>query len=343
MRIQDIGRALSISSAALAPANTAYQASHVPFTWNGVLQPAPKQLNLLMQYNMQDPVLSARMGQNLFYDYDLLQTDSNSNAIVAGLNNASADGAWTGNTLRINTIPDQVYIYIKPRKSQFIAGGNPDQATITDSFLRITGLKVNYNNKTNLLSSCTESDLYRMSTKNGVKMSWHEWKFGVGSLVCIDVCSDLGLGSDEAAGQNKFNTLQICGTFSCSPLAYAQNGTATLYDVMTVVVTQDKAVISPSKADFTIGGVSQTEVLALSTSKDNVIPAGMREAAAVGRGGSFLGKMGKTLNKGLHVLKQVKPEHIQMAQDGLKSLGLGVVFGEVVGGRLEKSKHKRVL
>ena len=165
-----------------------------------------------------------------------------------------------------------------------------------------------------------------MLTKNGVKMSWHEWKFGIGSVVCIDAYSDLGLGSDEAAGHNKSNTPQISGSFSCSPLAYAQNAIATLYDVMTVVVTQGKAVISPSKADFTIGGVSQTEVLALSSSKDNVIPAGMREAAAVGGGGSFLGKMGKMLNKGLHVLKQVKPVHIQMAQDGLKSLGLGVFF-----------------
>ena len=223
LRIQDINRAFCIASAALAPANTNYLASLTTFQWNAVAQVLPAQVNLLMQYNTQDPVLSARMGRNLFYDYDLLQVDANSNAITAGLNNASADGSWTGNTLRINTIPDQVYVYIKPRKGQFIAGGTPNLATITDSFLRITGLKVNYNNKTNLLSSYTESDLYRMTTKNGIKMSWHEWKYGVGAIVCLDICSDLGLNSDEASGQTKFNTIQISLTRAYDGLTLCDN------------------------------------------------------------------------------------------------------------------------
>ena len=94
--------------------------------------------------------------------------------------------------------------------------------------------------------------------------------------------------------------------------------------------------------------MSTTEVLALSTSKDNVIPAAARVAVSTERGGSFLGKMGKMLHKGLHVLKHVKPEHLQMAQDGLKSLGIGgdIVGGDTVGGQVvagKLRKHRRVL
>lgn len=341
LRIQDINRSLSavpLAGYAAIPATCAIKATLQSLTWNAVAQPNDAQVNFLALYNTQDPILSARMGQNLFYDYDLIQTDANSNAIAAGLNNASNDGGWTGNTLRINTIPDQVYVVIKPRKGQL---NGTTAATVSDTFLRITGLKINYNNRSNMLSSYTEADIYRMSVKNNVRLSWHEWQYTNGSIVCIDIASDLGLNSDEAAGQNKFNTIQVSGNFSCAPLRYSGNANAVLYDVMTIVVTQGKAIISPNKADFTVGGVSTSEVLALSTAKDNVVDQGVRSTLTTSRGGSFFGKMGKLLHKGLDLAKKVKPEHLELAQTGLKHLGLGgeMSGGQVVAGRLRK--HKR--
>jgi hypothetical protein len=344
LRIQDINRAVSavpFAGYTANPATMSLQCSLQPLTWNGVLQTAQTQVSLLMQYNTQDPVLSARMGHNLFYDYDYIQTDANSNAIPNALTNGSANGAWTGNTLRINTIPDRVLVYIKPRKGQLTGIAS---SLISDTFLGITGLKINYNNRPNLLSTYTQNDLFRMTVKNGIKQSWYEFTQGVGSIICIDVASDLGLNSDEAAGQNKFNTIQVSGNYSTAPLVYSQNANQVQYDVMTVVITQGKAIISPNKADFTVGGVSTSEVLALSTSKDNVVAAGLRRHLAHSLGGSFFGKLGKMLHKGLSMAKHIKPEHVEMAhkgiglaQEGLKHLGVG---GDVVGGKLRK-RHPR--
>ena len=352
LNIQNINRAISavpLAGYTANPVTCALKSSLGSITWNGDAQNVSSEAMLLMQYNTQDPILSARMSNTLYYDYDYMQTVANSNAISTALNNGSNDGSWTGNSLRINTIPDKIYVYIKPRAGQFTDLNAP---TISDTFLRITKLQVNYNNRPNMLSSYTENDLYRMTSKNDVKMSWFEWQYATGSIVCIDVTSDLGLNSDEASGVNKDNSLQISGNFSCAPLRYAGITQNVYYDVVTVVVTQGKAIISPNQCQFTVGGVSTSEVLALTTSKDNVIASGLRQhfAKMNGRGGSMFGKLGKLLHHGLKFAKDNK-DHIStgldLATKGLEHLGLGSGLdgGELVAGKLRRPvkhlKHKR--
>jgi hypothetical protein len=184
-----------------------------------------------------------------------------------------------------------------------------------------------------------------MSVKNGLKMSWNEWRFSNGSLVIIDTVSDLGLKSDEAAGESKYNQIKIDGNYSCTPLAYAGQTQAVKYDVMTVIITAGEAIVSPNQVKFETGGIDASQVLALSTMKDNVVASGLRKQLSP-RGGSFLHNAGKYLHKGLKFLAE-NPEHIktglQLAQHGLHHLGVGgaVAGGSTVAGALRR--HKRVV
>ncbi|MBS1736173.1 MAG: hypothetical protein JSS98_06135 [Bacteroidetes bacterium] len=345
--IQDINRAFTIVPGVLT-APTVVTISTQGLPWGTVGSPdrwtgqAQNKCNILMNYYTQDPLISARMGTTLFYDYDYIQSDANGNAIPA-VTNASPDGSWTGNALRVNTIPDKICVYIKPNKGQF--NGTPTSATFPDTFLRIKKLNVGFNNAPSKLNTYTEADLYRMSVKNGLRMSWHEWRYSIGSLVIIDVVNDLGLGSEESSGQNKINSLKIDGEYSASPLAYAGNTAGFTVEVMTVVITQGKMTVSPQSAQFTVGGITTSDVLALTTTQSNVVASGLRHHLGHhSRGGNFLTKVGKLLHHGLQYAKKVQPHHLDMAQKGLENLGLhggNVVAGAVSAGKLRK--HKRVL
>lgn len=346
LRIQDINRALSLASGMATGSSVVMNLAQIqaPVTAGSVT------MDLLLNYNTQDPLLAAKMASTLYYNWDLVQVDANSNSFGnTALNNASPAGQFNGNALRLSTIPDKIYVYIKPSKRNFGSNSNVTQ-TITDTFLRITNLRVQFQNTQNILGSFSEYDLWRMSVKNGLQMCWNDWKYANGSIVIIDTVADLGLKSDEAPGEGKYNQIKIDGSYDCTPLIYAGQTQAVLYDVMTMVVTGGEAVISPNSARFDTGGVDGASVLALTTMQDNKIQAAGFRRDNSPRGGSLLGNAGKYLHRGLKFLADNK-DHvatgIDLAQKGLKHLGVGgalvggdIVGGATVGGRL--SRHRRV-
>ena len=89
-------------------------------------------------------------------------------------------------------------------------------------FLTLVVCPVYSNDKSALLSSMDESSLYEMSAFNvagqrGSFMPWSQWKYGCGTIICIDVPRDLSVAEGSQAGsQNNFSTLQITLTYSNS-------------------------------------------------------------------------------------------------------------------------------
>ena len=336
MTIQNINRTLSsynFPGLTVNPATVVMTASIAPLIFNAIAYEA-KQPQFLPTYLTQDPVLSAKMSSKLLYDYDQLLIDANSNAITVPLSFDSADGDWNGNALRSNIIPDVILVYIKPRK------GNAVSPTVPDNFLRITKLTMQIGNRASVFNTFTEEDLHKMTVRNGINLSMNEWKYGVGSVIQISVPSDVGLISDESSGQTKFTMIKIDGEYSCSNLAFSV-AAAQLYDVITILVTHGKAEVSPGTMTYKVGGVTSTDVLALTSTQNNVVASGFRDHHH-SRGGSLFSKVGKLLHRGLQYAKHVRPEHIEMAQEQLDKYGLG---GSVVAGRLVKrrDKHRRVL
>jgi len=343
LRILDIQRSLSLAGG--MPATSSVVMSLAPLPANR--DPNPRStMDILLNYNTQDPVLAAKMASTLYYNWDLVQVDTNPNAINGGApvsNATTGSKSFAGNALRLSTIPDKIYVYIKPDSGSSFVGATSQ--TITDTFLRITQIRVQFQNTSNMLASYTEYDLWRMSVKNGLKMSWNEWRNTNGSIVIIDVVSDLGLKSDEAAGESKYNQIKIDGNFECTPLIYAGQDQEVIYALTTMVITGGEAIVSPNTVKYENGNVDSTAVLALTTMQDSVVKAAGLKREFSPRGGSFLSNSGKYLHKGLNFLAE-HPEHLktglELAQKGLNALGVGsgMAGGNVVAGRL--TRHRRV-
>ena len=71
------------------------------------------------------------------------------------------------NNFQLNSIPDKVFIWIKPIDSQ-LAGGK------ADACLAINNVSINFNNQSNLLASATPEMLWRLSKEAGSNLSFQE-------------------------------------------------------------------------------------------------------------------------------------------------------------------------
>lgn len=74
------------------------------------------------------------------------------------------------NTLQLNQIPDKCFIYLRPVNRTVY---DPD------TFLVINSVKVTFNNNSGILSTASQRDLWRMTKRNGLDISWEEFS-GVG-------------------------------------------------------------------------------------------------------------------------------------------------------------------
>lgn len=122
------------------------------------------------------------------------------------------------NAIQLNQVPKKMYIWAGYSQSNYdsitVPGGG---YSITDSYSELLSLSVTFNNKTGILSSATEQDLYLITKKNGVNISWPQWTgtganavgasaVGLGSVLCLKFDEDIGLPDDLAPSvSEKFN------------------------------------------------------------------------------------------------------------------------------------------
>jgi hypothetical protein len=107
------------------------------------------------------------------------------------LNPAVGSGTIITSNLQINQVPDKFIITVRYPMTQ-------QDWTMSNSFLTITGVSVNFNNQSGLLSSASAFDLWRMSVRNGNQQGW-----------------------DEFSGQLFVNTAQVSGG---NPSAFPYGG-----------------------------------------------------------------------------------------------------------------------
>jgi len=99
-----------------------------------------------------------------YMDFPRYLTNANSGQTIDALGTSSV----LSNNIQLNQIPDYFLICVrKAMTSQTIQDA--------DSFFRITGVSVNINNASGLLSSATPQDLWKMSMRNGSTQSWSEF------------------------------------------------------------------------------------------------------------------------------------------------------------------------
>jgi len=83
--------------------------------------------------------------------------------------NAGAEsGLQNFQSIQLNSVPDKLIICVRK-----VLGSQSNFES--DSFLPITGITINFNNKAGLLSGATQWDLWRMSVESGSNQTWAEF------------------------------------------------------------------------------------------------------------------------------------------------------------------------
>jgi len=134
---------------------------------------------LLCQFLTLQPSQVARIAlRNVceYTDFPRFITSSNGQSNLAGATYSNLNGVLptfpntlvVSNNIQLNQIPSRFIICVRvPIGSQTPAN--------TDSFLSITGISINFNNKSGILASSQSVDLYNLAVKAGSTQSFNEW------------------------------------------------------------------------------------------------------------------------------------------------------------------------
>ena len=252
------------------------------------------------------------------------------------------------NTLQLNQIPDKLMVFVrKPLASQ--------NATTADYFLPITGVKINFNNQSGLLSNATQYDLYRYSRKAGSNQTWQEfsgyaWKADPaggsgsqvktsGSMLMINMAEDLQLTED-------WYSCSSIGNFNLQ-IELQVNNNVGAGDFEIVLITVNSGVLVTERGS--------TSIFTAVLDKQTVLDASQKEPYSgndVKRiiGGGFLDSLksmaGKVLPKALPVAKailgNVDNKYAKMGSDVLGAMGYGASGAGGSGGGRSGGLKKRL-
>ena len=153
-----------------------------------------------------------------FYDMPryILGTTNTSNIAGPGV-----PVSMTVSNIQLNQIPDRILIYAR------YPIANSTQR-ISDTFLTISKISVNFNNVSGLLSTASPIQLWEMSQRNGLNMNWYDWSgqaFGqIGTIVAGDPATDPVRPVPSVNVATCGSVLVLSPSFDLSLPPYCSNG-----------------------------------------------------------------------------------------------------------------------
>lgn len=216
----------------------------------------------------------------------------------------------TGNTVQLSSIPRRVILFCRER--------NLDRSFLKpDCYARIDSVQVNWDNKNDLLTSCTSRDLYRMSVESGLQMSWEQWNSYSGSVLVIDFASQIGLDDLQAPGMHGCYQLQITCKFTNI------GSRAINYAFYMVVCSEGIFRLDETLSSVTVGDVVPRDVLeGVQMSQIEKMPF---HDAYDFTGGSFWSSLKRVASKAANFAAEHGPELI--AKYGPQALRVASMLG----------------
>jgi len=198
--------------------------------------------------------------------------------------NAASAFQVQSDTLRLTSCPSMIYIMCRPQmalRTSAAAGAAsiadfcfPLGANTGDGGLGYSTLSMNitWGNKSGVFSSLSLQQAYKMSYKNGVKLTYKEW-YNAGCILAINPTVDIGYSpssGDVLPGMTGSVNFQYQATYNNSNVLFAQGyagSNAALYnaaaipaELVIVVSYAGAAIITPDNAIFSTGILSEAEV-----------------------------------------------------------------------------------
>jgi hypothetical protein len=198
------------------------------------------------------PSMKTSIPQSPSYAYYTIQK------YVTNVGNVTSGQSLVVNSqsIQLQTIPKMIIIYARRR--------NADRSiTTTDTYARIKGINLTWQNYSGILGNATVMELYQIAKENGIIYDMHDWigdigevsattggakNFrGAGSILPLKFGKDIGLDPNEAPGLNKQFTL----SFNIN-MENISNSTIN-YDLYCVTITEGVFKISQDIADTKLG------------------------------------------------------------------------------------------
>lgn len=310
----------------------------------------PNPPSLLFRY--VTPPMNMQIPPFIQYKYNEIQryVTNAGPTVVANVGQVSSQ---VSSNIQLNSIPRFLYLFLRRRLNDATT-----DFTTTDSYLEIQKCQVNWNNSSSLLSSATQARLYDISRKNGIDMSFSEWTSrsmpltaaanttalatagvnfnGIGSVLCLEFGTDIGLREYEAPGMIGTYNLQVT-------LDYVNHVGVNPYNVDLYMITSIPGI-------FTIYSNSASKKIGLLDENDVMMAkelAGIDyesiEKDLMSGGFNFkkiMKRIGKLSYKALPIVKQFVPQKYHGIIDESRMLlapkgstGSSMVGASSVGGR----------
>ena len=248
---------------------------------------------------------------------------SEPNLYPTTVQNVLAPGASTTvvmNNIQLSSVPNLVYVSVQEADQLF-------NFSKTDTFFAIENVNITFDNRSSLLATMTQLDLYNMSRKNGSIQSWRQFSYDQGSVIAISFGTDLALGASLAPS--------TIGNFSFSMKVTFRNQTDTacpIYTLNVIPVLEGTMLIDSNRCYRTLGAISRADVLA---SKSGVIvpyrhPTNFYGGGWLDKLKSAFGSIAPWLRKAVDVGQMVAPQYagpLGLADQALRLTGNGLVGG----------------
>lgn len=216
--------------------------------------PALSQPYLVFQEITPNPDNAVVLGKSYLYPYSQVnvQVSDTFSAVTAG---SSAQNSIPN--IQYGNVPKSLVIFVKERLSDQQNTSAPYQSwTSTDTFARINSLSISINGQSSILAEASTHDLYQICAKNGLKDSWPQFRNNTGSVLCLEMGSDIPLDFDQAPGlvtnfNVQINNLNITNI----------SGRTMNYQVVVLAVFDGIAQIKDNQMILSQGLLSKEEIL----------------------------------------------------------------------------------
>ena len=315
--IQNLNAVYNLNQSAVTALRFGNSYNRFPTVNNAIVLPTVQLVRvdsaiLLLQFLTPHPS-DLMPSRNVLPYYELPRYITPGPLVPAGLNRTI-----TSQSLQLNQIPDKIYIAVgKPVGARTVVDN--------DAWLTITGISINWNNSSGLLSSATQQDLWRMSVENGINQNWLEWS-GVaqsrplvsataqqsltqtltcGSVLCLEFGKDIELKDDYYAPGS-------LGNFQLQFNVNVTNQTSTdipAGSVQILTIIQNSGVFSLERgvASSYLGILTKSDVLEASRTQAHAYSSALRMVGG-GETPSFASRLLSTLGRlapaGLDLMKK---------------------------------------
>lgn len=251
-------------------------------------------------------------------------------------------------SIKLSQIPRRMYLFV--RKSR-------DTKTFTDAdaFAGIKNVSILWNNESGLLNNANQQELYEISRRNGLNMSWSQFSKYRGSVVCIEFGTQIGLLDNEAPGVRGQYTIQV--QVEVENLSGEDGWDADFYTLMLMEGTFQ---ISENMGRATLGNLTPDVVFESKQSEefDYSQYRDLRGEGFFSSLKSFVNKVARGVQKGADVAEALAPvvtsafpelapvasalPQVHRGAQLARSLtGGGVVGGRLSGGQLKGRRRRR--